>query len=141
MAAGASRVLLLGGLRGAAVAAARGGARRGAPAPRRAADGPSQAPDSAGLGGSAHPAAELPEVAPEPSRLGLLQLGVASVAHQPSLGAPRPQTAAGRLGRGGRLPLGTLWRGARHLLGSEASAPPASSPLTAPQRGGKSACD
>ncbi|GAB0189916.1 cGMP-inhibited 3',5'-cyclic phosphodiesterase B [Grus japonensis] len=90
----------------------------------------------------ADPAAEPPEVAPEPPRLGLLQPGVARVAHQPSLAPPSPQTAVGRLGRGGRLPPGTLWRGTRHLLGSEPrSAPPASSPPTVFQRGGKSACD
>lgn len=136
MAAGAAPVLLLGGLRGAAVAAARGGARRGA------ADVPRKAPDGAGLGGSADPAAELPEVAPELPRLGVVQPGVAGVAQQPPGAAPSSRAAAGRHGRSGRLPLGTLCRGARHLLGAEPrSAPPASPPPTAPQRGGKSACD
>lgn len=102
VAAGAAPVLLLGGLRGAAVAAARRGARRGA------ADVPRKAPDGAGVGGSADPAAELPEVAPEPPRCGVLQPGVAGVAQQPPGAAPGARPAAGRHGRGGRLPPGTL---------------------------------
>lgn len=142
MAAGASRVLLLGGLRGAAVAAAPRGVPRGAPSPRRAADGGGQAADGAGLGGGADPAAELPEAPPEPPRLALLQPGVAGVARQPPLAAPGPPPAAGRLCRGGGLPPSPLRRRARRPGGPEpGSAPAASPPPAAPQRGGKSACD
>lgn len=141
MAAGSAPLLLLGGLRGAAVVVTRRRAPRLAAGPRRAADGGRPAADRAGLGGGADPAAEHPEAPPKPPGLGLLQPGLAGLAHQPQLAAPKPQTAAGRLSRHGRLPPGIAGLAAPHLLRSEPGSAAPASPPAASQRGGESACD
>lgn len=141
VAAGAARLLLLGGLGGAAVAAARTGTRRGAPRPRRAAAGGGQAAGRAGLGGGAHPAAELRGAPPQPARPALLRHGVAGVADRTPAAAPGPPAAAGGLGGGGGLPAGSLRRRARHLPGAGPGGAPAAPPAApAARRGRQSAC-